>query len=186
MLKVLFVTGYKNYELGIFDNKSKEVSFIKKAMYNRLNILAEEGLEWVLISGQMGVELWAGEAVISLKKTYRDLKLAVLTPFLNQESKWNEKNQEYYNYIIENADYVDSISKQPYVNPGQFKNRDQLLLHKSDGILILYDEEKEGSAKYIWQEAKKYKEKKPYEIIQIDFYDLQQLIEEASMEHNNK
>lgn len=32
--------------------------------------LIEDGLEWVLISGQLGVELWAAEVVIDLKNQY--------------------------------------------------------------------------------------------------------------------
>ncbi|GAA3327349.1 hypothetical protein GCM10020331_066930 [Ectobacillus funiculus] len=47
----------------------------------------EEGLEWVLISGQLGVELWTAEVVFELQMEYPDLKLAVFTPFLEQEEK---------------------------------------------------------------------------------------------------
>ncbi|MFS0781432.1 DUF1273 domain-containing protein [Bacillus sp. 1P06AnD] len=185
-MKVLYVTGYKSTELGIFKNDAPEVAIIKKALYNRIGQLAEEGLEWVLISGQLGVELWSAEVAISLRNVYPDLKVGVLTPFLNQDSNWNEKNKEYYEYIMAEADLVDSISKKGYESPQQFKNRDQFLLHKSDGILIVYDEENEGSPKYIWNAAKRYQDKHHYQVIQVDFYELQQLIEEAGLEHTNE
>lgn len=186
MLKVLYITGYKNYELGIFSNNCDEVNFIKQAIAKRLIPLIEEGLEWVIITGQLGIELWAGEVVLELKNEYTDLKLAVLTPFLHQESNWSEKNKEYYNSVLSSADLLESISKKPYISPAQFKNRDSFILHKTDGILIVYDEEKEGSAKYIWQETKKYQENNAYLRLQIDFNDLQQLIEEAALEHANE
>ncbi|WP_042346481.1 DUF1273 domain-containing protein [Bacillus massiliigorillae] len=185
MLKVLFVTGYKNFELGIFNNNSNEANFIKKAIEKRLLQLVEEGLEWVIITGQLGVELWAGEAVINIRKEYPELHLAVTPPFLEQESNWNEKNQEYYHYILSQADFVEAISKQKYVNPMQFKNRDQFLLAKSDGLLIVYDEEQEGSVKYFYNESKRYQEKHDYQIMQMDFYELQQYIEAASMDYLN-
>jgi len=43
MLKVLYITGYKNFELGIFDNKAKEVAFIKMAIENVCAILLKKG-----------------------------------------------------------------------------------------------------------------------------------------------
>ena len=186
MLKVLYITGYKNFELGIFDNNAKEVAFIKKSIRKRLDYLIEEGLEWVIISGQLGVELWAGEVVLDLKKIYPELRLAIITPFLQHESNWNEKNQECYHSIASQADFVQAVSNQPYVSPVQFKNRDQFLLHKTDGTLIFYDEENEGSPQYFWKKAREYAENHPYEVLQINFYDIQQIIEEAGYEHNNE
>ncbi len=41
----------------------------------------DEGLEWVLIQGQMGIELWTAEVVIELQRTYDSLKFAVITLF---------------------------------------------------------------------------------------------------------
>ncbi|MBD3110440.1 DUF1273 domain-containing protein [Bacillus sp. AGMB 02131] len=186
MLKVLYITGYKNFELGIFDQNAKEVVFIKKEVRKRLEDFLEEGLEWVIISGQLGVELWAGEVVLELKKSYPQLRLAIITPFLQHESNWNEKNQEYYQSIASQADFVQAVSNQPYVSPAQFKNRDQFLLNKTDGTLIFYDDENEGSPQYFWRKAREYAENHPYEVFQISFYDIQQIIEEAAYEHNNE
>jgi len=185
MIKILAVTGYKNFELGIFKNDSKEANYIKRALQKQLKAFIEEGLEWVIITGQLGVELWAAEAVLALKKEFHHVKLAVMTPFLQQESNWNDQNKQYYQSILADADFVESLSKQPYISPMQFKNRDQFLLRKCDGMLILYDEEREGSPQYMWREAKKYQETHPFELIQLNFYDLQQFIEDEISEHTN-
>ena len=185
MIKILAVTGYKNFELGIFKNDSKEANYIKRALQKQLKAFIEEGLEWVIITGQLGVELWAAEAVLALKKEFHHVKLAVMTPFLQQESNWNDQNKQYYQSILADADFVESLSKQPYISPMQFKNRDQFLLQKCDGMLILYDEEREGSPQYMWREAKKYQETHPFELFQLNFYDLQQFIEDEISEHTN-
>ncbi|MGN1402478.1 MAG: DUF1273 domain-containing protein [Bacillus sp. (in: firmicutes)] len=186
-MKVLYVTGYKSFEMGIFKNDAPEVTIIKLAIERTIRQLLDEGLEWVLISGQLGVELWAGEVVLALQEEYQELKLGVLTAFLDQESGWSEMNQEYYHSIIGCADLVETISKQPYVSPAQFRNRDQFILHKSDAALVIYDEQQEGSVKYFYQEAKKYEEKNPFRIIQVDFYDLQAIMEDITFlhAHNN-
>jgi uncharacterized phage-like protein YoqJ len=53
-MKVLYMTGYKAFEFGIFKNDHEAVKYIKKAMKQRLLPLLEDGLEWVIISGQLG------------------------------------------------------------------------------------------------------------------------------------
>lgn len=180
MIKRVVVTGYKAHELGIFNDKHPGLPFIKKALEQRLRVLLEDGLEWVIISGQWGVELWAGELVLELKDEYPDVQLAVLTPFLNQEQNWQEEKQEYYHMILEQADYVNSITQREYEGPWQFRAKTQFLLDHSDALLVLYDEEKEGSPKYLLEEARKRAETEGYAYIQITSYDLQLLVEEET------
>ncbi|PKR85867.1 hypothetical protein CWO92_05705 [Heyndrickxia camelliae] len=178
MVKVLCISGYKPFELGIFSANHQAIKYIKMALNKEIIRYLEDGLEWILISGQLGVELWAAEVALDLQNEYPDLKLAVLTPFLNQEEKWNENNKEIYEMVLAQADFVESISKQPYQNPQAFKNKNKIFLHKSDGLLIVYDEQNSGSPKYLFDEAKKYKQENSYDIRTIDFNDLQSIMEE--------
>ena len=66
-MKVIAVTGYKPFELGIFKNDRPGVECIKKALHRKLTNFVEDGLEWVIISGQLGVELWVAEVVLKCK-----------------------------------------------------------------------------------------------------------------------
>ncbi|MFK2824170.1 DUF1273 domain-containing protein [Bacillus sp. B190/17] len=177
-MSVWTVTGYKPYELGIFKKDDQAVIYIKKALENELRRLLEEGLEWLLISGQLGVECWAAEVMLQLKEEYPQVKLAVLTPFLNQHENWNEDNQHNYEVLLAKADFVDSVSKLPYTSPAQFRNKNQLFLHKSAGLLVIYDEEHPGSPKYLWNMARSFQQNQAFEIRQITFADLQFVAEE--------
>jgi uncharacterized phage-like protein YoqJ len=172
------ITGYKPYELGIFKNDHASVEFIKKAIFKELVPLLEEGLEWVIISGQLGVELWAAEVVFDIQVHFPDLKLAVLTPFFSQEDKWSETNKEWYESIIAQADFVESITHKTYESPKQFHLKNQVLLHKSNLAIIMYDSEKEGSPMFFFEAAKRYSEANDYIIRQITFDDLQCIVEE--------
>jgi uncharacterized phage-like protein YoqJ len=177
-VKVLYVTGYKAFELGIFKNDHAAVKYIKKAIKSRLLPMVEEGLEWVIISGQLGTELWAAEVVFDLREEYTQLKLGILLPFLNQEESWNEINREYYQAILAQADFVDAIFKKPYEGPQQLRIKNQYMVQKSDAMLILYDSEKEGSPKYPYLEAQKRQNQSEYRVWKISFDDLQQVAEE--------
>lgn len=178
MLKRLVVTGYKQHELGIFDDKNPGIRFIKKALENRLRTLIDDGLEWVILSGQLGVETWTAEVVIELKKEFPELKYALLTPFLEQEKNWNEAKQEKYQMIVDYADFHRSLTNKPYEAPWQFIEKNKFFLRNSDGILIVYDEETDGSPKFIKKEAERYAEKADYEVLTITADDLRIVSEE--------
>ncbi len=184
MLKVLAVSGYKTFELGIFQKDHPGAAYIKRAIKKELIRFIGEGLEWVLISGQLGVELWAAEVVFDLQSEYPEIKLAVITPFLEQEKNWNEKNKEWYESILAQADFIDSVTKKAYEKPLQFRLKNQFFIDKSDAMLLVYDQEKEGSPKYFYDMALQYQKKRDYPIYFITFYDLQLTVEEEADIHS--
>lgn len=57
MFKTMYFTGYKSYELQIFNEHTPEVTYLKKFITQKLIQYIEQGLEWVLIQGQLGIEL---------------------------------------------------------------------------------------------------------------------------------
>ncbi|WP_174524207.1 DUF1273 domain-containing protein [Neobacillus soli] len=184
-MKVLAISGYKPFELGVFKKDHPSHLFIMAAIKKSLIPMAEEGLEWVLISGQLGVELWAAEVVFDLHKDFPDLKLAVITPFLDQEMSWNENNKEWYQSVLAKADFIDSVTKKGYEKPWQFRLKNQFFIEKSDGLLMLYDQEKEGSPKYLYELALNYQKKHSYPIELITFYDLQMIVEEEQLKRSD-
>ncbi|PLS03565.1 DUF1273 domain-containing protein [Neobacillus cucumis] len=185
MVKILAISGYKPFELGIFKKDHPSVLYIKAAIKKAILPLIEEGLEWILISGQLGVELWGAEVIFDLQQEYPEIKLAVITPFLEQESKWNETNKEWYAEILIQADFVDSITKKPYEKPWQFRLKNQFFIEKSDGLLLLYDQEKEGSPKFLYESALEYKKNHDYQLDLITFYDLQMIVEEEQLKQSD-
>ncbi len=181
LIKVLAISGYKPFELGIFKNDHPAVMYIKAALKKELIPMMEAGLGWVLISGQLGVELWAAEVVFELKSEFPDVKLAVITPFLEQEVSWSQNNTEWYKSILARADFIDSVTKKGYEKPWQFRLKNQFFIEKSDALLLLYDQEKEGSPKYIYEMAEQYQNNHSYPIQLITFYDLQVIVEEEEL-----
>ena len=184
MVKIATISGYKPYELGIFKEDHPAILYIKRAIKDQLMVLLDEGLKWVLISGALGTELWAAEVVYELREheEYQHLELAVITPFLEQESKWNEQNREWYESILLEADFVDSVSRKPYEKPSQFRAKNQFFVDKSDVMLLFYDIEKEGSPKFLYDTAVKVQQKRDYDIRLIQFDELQFLVEQDQWE----
>lgn len=97
MTKRIIVSGYKAHELGIFNEQHPGIAIIKKALTDQLLTLLDQGLEWVIVSGQLGVETWAIECVWELQEEYPQLQYAVITPFLDQQTNWNETKKSSMN-----------------------------------------------------------------------------------------
>ncbi|GGA26933.1 DUF1273 domain-containing protein [Paenibacillus physcomitrellae] len=183
-MKNLLVTGYRAHELNIFNQKHEGIPYIKQAIINKLIPLIEEGLEWVITPGQYGVDLWACEAAIELRKTlYPQLKCSILAAYTNPEENWKEDKQEYFRQITEQVNYYGAVSKQPYNGVWQLTARDDLLLRKTDGLLLIYDEDAgEASPKFIKLKALKKQQQEGYPVITISAEDIESVVNEARMD----
>lgn len=137
----LLVSGYRAHELNIFNQKHEGIAYIKQAITNKLLPLIDDGLQWVITPGQYGVDLWACEAVIALKPQYPQLRLSIITAYSNPEEKWKDDKKEYYEQVLKGVDYYASVSDKPYDGIWQLQARDELLFRKTDGILLVYDED---------------------------------------------
>lgn len=181
LMKNLYVTGYKHYEMGIFKMSDPRVHYIKQTIRDKLVGLIEAGLEWVLLSGQTGVELWAAQVVLDLKEEEYDIQLAVIPPFDNQDARWSEDQQEEYQEVIMLADFYQPIYEGDYKGPYQFKARDKWMLSKTEAALVMYDENQTGSVDFFLKEARSYQEAHDYEIYYITALDLQDTLEREQM-----
>ncbi len=183
MEKTMVVTGYKAYEMNIRSAKDDRLPYIKKAIKDRLIGFIENGGEWVLTSGQIGIELWTCEVVLELKADY-DIKYAIIPPFNQQEVRWQEQDQELYFHLVNEADYYALLYEDNYKGPYQFAARDSWLIEKSDCCLLVVDEEFPGSVGFFLDRAKKYRESNDYAIYYMTSDDLNDTIRE--MQENNQ
>ncbi|UOQ93540.1 DUF1273 domain-containing protein [Halobacillus shinanisalinarum] len=183
-MKTIVVTGYKPMEMGIFKHDDPKVEFVKKTIRKRLVSLIEEGLEWIIISGQMGVELWTAEVVLDLKNDY-PIQLGVIPPFQNQQTKWPDQLKLVYEEITEFADFYKPIYDKEYEGPYQFRAKDQFLIEHSDGCLLLFDEDTPGTPQYFLKLVKTFQEHHTYDILYITPSDLDETVEEIRMSHHD-
>ncbi|MFC4404391.1 SLOG family protein [Gracilibacillus xinjiangensis] len=177
MIKVLTITGNKPNELNITGEKDKRIEYIKKAIRKKLISFIDDGLEWVVVTGQLGIELWTCEVICELKEKY-PIKLGIFPPFLEYSSRWPDIYQEKLEQMIMEADFSQPLYNQPYQGPYQFINKDNWLIEKSDACLILGDEDFPGSVKFFLDKAKKAVELYHYQIFWITPYDLEDIVNE--------
>ncbi len=184
--KAILVTGYKAHELGIYSADHQGISVIRYALKKSMREFADQGAQWFVISGQTGVELWAGRVCIELRDEEKlNVHLAVLVPFLNQEEHYKEWQQELYTDVLGQADYTGAISNRPYENPAQLRLKNDFLVAKTEAMLIVYDEEAPGTPKYYLAAAKRKKRNHDYPIQSINRYDLDFAAEDLQQQNPN-
>ncbi|GAA5415333.1 UPF0398 protein YpsA [Paraliobacillus ryukyuensis] len=180
-MKVLTVTGYKPHEMNISSINDERITYIKETIKRRLRVFLEEGLEWILVSGQIGVELWTCEVTLELQEEY-PIQLAVIPPFDQQDSKWPEGLQEKYQLILMEADFVQLLYDSAYKGPYQFQAKNKFLTDKSDACLLLLDEDNPGSVKFFLEEAQSKSEISNYPMFTITPFDLEDTAQEIQNE----
>lgn len=154
----LWITGYRSFELGIFNQKDLKLKIIKYALKKEILRYLDEGLEWVLVGGQLGIEQWAFEVVKELQVDYPELKVALMLPDKSFGSNWKENNQEVLATLKKTADFVDTVFNVEKVNLMQLNMYKKFMLDHTDAALIFYDEEFEGKAKYDLKAIENYRE----------------------------
>lgn len=181
----LWVTGYRSYELGIFQPDDEKIKVIQYSLKKNLIEKFDDGLEWLITGSQLGVEQWAADTGITMKKDYPELKVAMMDPFQNMGERWKPDKKIRLAQLKEKADYSNSISNQGYQSPQQLIAYQHFMFSHTEQCLMVYDPEYPGKTKYDYEFIQRQVEKentKDYELTLIDMYDLQDAAREYEEE----
>ncbi|KRN88661.1 DUF1273 domain-containing protein [Ligilactobacillus ceti] len=170
----LWITGYRSYELGVFQNNDPKVAIIKSALKKAIINQIEQGFQWVLTGAQLGIEQWTIEAVLELKPEYPEIKIGVLTPYQAFGSNWQPEKQAHLAQLCSQVDFYEAISQQPYTSPQQFKNYQRFMLEHTSSALLVYDPEYPGKSEYDYRDLQEFSQENDYQLLLIDMYDLQE------------
>lgn len=173
-MRSLLISGYKNFELGIFTNKDERLNIIRLAIRDALKTFLEEGLEWIVFTGNLGFEYWALEEALALKGDY-NFSIATIFPFETHGQNWNEANQEKLARFRQ-VDFVKAAFPS-YENPKQFKDYNQFLIDHTDGAYLFYDVDHQTSLKYLYENIVTAEN---YSLKTLTFEDLNQIMENFS------
>lgn len=185
ILKSIFVSGYRSFELNIFDQTDPKFLYLKEFIKNRLTTYIENGVEWFIITGQLGIELWAGEIVLELQEENPTIQLAVILPYTSFGENWNETNKGLLEKVIHKANYVNYSSNKDYESPKQLNANQVFTIRNTDGAFLIYDtmmeESADGSPKYVYDLIEKYQENSNYELNLVGFEEIEFFIHEYNM-----
>ena len=168
------IMGYSNFDLGLFNEKDIRIKIIKKAIRRDLESLAEEGINWLVFTGNLGFESWVLDVANEMKEEY-DFNLATIFDFETHGSNWNEANQAKLSEFKQ-VDFVKYAYPQ-YEHKGQLRDYQKFLLENTDTCYLFYDEEKETKLQYFYQMMKN---QEGYVTKRLTFEDLNEIVENFS------
>ncbi len=140
------ILGYSAFDLGLYNDKDPRLKVIKKAIRKDLESMAEEGVTWLVFTGNLGFEYWVLEVARDMKEDY-GLQLATIFDFATHGSNWNEANQIKLSEFKQ-VDFV-KYSYPKYEHMGQLRDYQRFLLENTDLAYFFYDPENETKLKFM-------------------------------------
>ncbi|KXT75271.1 DUF1273 domain-containing protein [Streptococcus sp. DD12] len=173
-MTALLISGYRSFEVGIFQDKDPRLAVIKKAIRRDLIQYLEEGVDWLIFTGNLGFDYWVLEVAKELQEDY-PIALATIFLFENQGENWTESNQAKL-AAFKQVDFI-KYSFPHYENPGQFVAYHQFLLENTQEAYFFYDAENETNFKHLYNRARA---KEGYSVRCLDFERLNDIAQEST------
>ena len=107
----------------------------------------DDGYTVFLTGMSMGVDLWAADIVIELRRYNKDLKLMCVIPFEGMEERWSVDWRKHYNLVRKQADWVQVLSDR--YSPDVYQNRNQWLVNHSSRLIAVFNGEPSGTGNTI-------------------------------------
>ena len=110
---------------------------LKEVLAAQIKLLAERGVTDFLSGMARGVDLWAAEIVLGLKKKNTVLRLHCILPCEGQEVKWPAAERERYHSILKQADEVVYVSRAYHSDCMLERNR--YMVDRASILLAVYN-----------------------------------------------
>lgn len=140
--KDCFITGHRPHRFH-FPESAAMCENIKTAISDELKRLySAQGIRGVWVGGAAGVDTWAAEIALELRRqeAYRDLDLYVALPFPEHGKDFPEKQKERYQRILKEC--TDSVVVCRAFRPDVYKRRNYYMVDRSCCGIAVYDQDR--------------------------------------------
>ena len=135
--KICCFTGHRH----ISDD---DIMLLPQALEKTISELYSLGVREFRAGGAIGFDTIAALKVIAFRKNHPDVRLALILPCRDQDSRWGRFDRETYQYILECADSV--IYTENSYTPDCMYKRNRALVQNSDYCIAYLKKEDGGSA----------------------------------------
>ena len=138
-------TGHRPAHFSFqYDESAPGCVQLKAVLEKQILRLYSRGVTDFYTGCALGVDLWAGEAVLSLKRQNPDLQLHCIIPFEGQERRWKSADRDRYSSLLNQSCEVLVLS--PRYFSGCYHARNRYLVDHTDVLLGVYDYKNEESS----------------------------------------
>lgn len=118
-------------------------TYIKRALERQIKTAIDDGL-YVFITGMArGVDIWAAQTVLKLRRTDNRVRLICACPFDGFENSWSFAWQSQYREVLQEADLVRYICEG--YNKSCFQKRNEWMVDHAARVVAVYNGESGGT-----------------------------------------
>ena len=130
-------TGHRPEKLN---TSEKEV---KAALRRQIDQAVHDGFKVFITGMARGVDLWAAEIVLDLRKRHKEIRLICAIPHDGFEARWSPSWQELYRYVLAEADLTRVISKGYHT--GVYQVRNEWMVNHSARVIAVFNGQPSGT-----------------------------------------
>ena len=116
---------------------SSSEQYIKKELEAKIRQAIRDGYVTFISGMSRGVDIWAAEIVLRLKKEGQPIHLICAIPFRGFENNWENEWQMRYRNIMANADLIRCIT--PSYHRRCFQDRNEWMCNRASRLIAVYN-----------------------------------------------
>ena len=116
---------------------------IRAELENEIHRAIQDGYVTSITGMARGVDIWAAEIVLQLKREGYPIHLICACPFPGFEESWSVEWQSRYRIVLEQADLVRYIS--PRYSRACFQTRNEWLVNHSSRVIAVFNGQPSGT-----------------------------------------
>lgn len=116
---------------------------IKADLESAIKQAITDGYTTFITGMAYGVDIWAGQIVVRLRKSNPALHLIAAVPFRGLEDRWSSDWKRSYQELLEQADLVKYIC--PGYNVGAYQRRNEWMVDHSSRVIAVFNGEPSGT-----------------------------------------
>lgn len=146
--KVCSFTGHRPQNLPFgYNEHDPRCEGLKRALRDEIVRQIQSGATHFISGMALGVDMYAAEIVLDLKREYPYITLEAAIPCETQAIKWRESDRDRYYTIIEHCDKETLVQKQYSADCMQHRNR--YMVDHSDVVIAVWNGQPDGTGKTI-------------------------------------
>ena len=120
---------------------------VKKWLEEKINEAIKDGYTTFITGMQRGVDLWAADILVKLKREGNPIRIIAACAFKGMENRWENSWIKKYNQVLKFADEINIIGKHP--GRAAFFLRDEWMVDHASRLIAVYTGASGGTKKTI-------------------------------------
>ena len=138
-MKTVAFTGKRPQNLPWrFNEQDERCLHLKERLKTEIESCIKDGYTMFIVGMALGVDTYAAEAVLKLKKQYPSIMLEAAIPCESQSDKWNAADRERYRVLLNQCDKHTFVGREYTANC--MMERNKYMIDKADLLIAVCGE----------------------------------------------